>query len=470
MTKSDFLHSDRLFPPAEPARSIARELFEAVTDLPVISPHGHTDPAWFAENKPFENATDLLLIPDHYLLRMLRSRGIEYEALGVPRKDGSKVADGRDAWKTFAENYHIFAGTPSQLWVDHALNFAFGIDEPLSGDNADAFYDQINAKLAEPELLPMAILESSNVEAIATTEFALDDLKHHHALKEQGLIGKIRTTYRPDDVTDPDAPAFIDNLAKLAELTDEDTASWDGMINAHRKRRALFREMGAVATDHGVPTAMTADFEPWQKQELLDAALSGNVSAEHAELFRAQMLTEMAELSVEDGMVMQIHAGSNRNNDPALMENFGPNLGADIPVRTDVVGGLQALLSRFGNEKDFRLIVFTLDETTLSREVAPMAGYWSSLMIGPPWWFFDSSQGMRRYLDLVVETAGFCNLAGFNDDTRALLSIPARHDIWRREVCGFLAGWVAEHRLSMSSATEIAAHLSYQAAKDAYKL
>ncbi|MBL4893189.1 MAG: glucuronate isomerase, partial [Rhizobiaceae bacterium] len=201
MTKSDFLHSDRLFPPAEPARSIARELFEAVTDLPVISPHGHTDPAWFAENKPFENATDLLLIPDHYLLRMLRSRGIEYEALGVPRKDGSKVADGRDAWKTFAENYHIFAGTPSQLWVDHALNFAFGIDEPLSGDNADAFYDQINAKLAEPVLLPMAILESSNVEAIATTEFALDDLKHHHALKEQGLIGKIRTTYRPDDVT-----------------------------------------------------------------------------------------------------------------------------------------------------------------------------------------------------------------------------------------------------------------------------
>lgn len=470
MPYSDFLHADRLFPPAEPTRSIARELFEHVVDLPVISPHGHTDPSWFAENKPFENAADLLLIPDHYLLRMLRSQGIEYEALGVARKDGSKVADGREAWRTFAKNFHIFAGTPSQLWVDHALNFAFGIDEPLTADNADAYYDLINEKLAQPDLLPMAILDRSNVEAIATTEFALDDLAYHKSMKEQGLIGRVRTTYRPDDITDPDNPDFIANLAKLAELTNEDTASWDGMINAHRKRRALFREMGATATDHGVPSALTADFEPWQKQELLDAALSGEMTANDAELFRAQMMTEMAELSVEDGMVMQIHAGSKRNSDPALMENFGPNLGADIPVRTDVVNGLHPLLSKFGNEKDFRLIVFTLDETTLSREVAPMAGYWSSMMIGPPWWFFDSSQGMRRYLDLVVETAGFYNLAGFNDDTRALLSIPARHDIWRREVCGFLAGWVAEHRISKRNAEELAAHLSYQAAKDAYKL
>ncbi len=471
MTQSAHLHPDRLFPASEPQKSIARELYPAVKDLPIVSPHGHTDPSWFATNGRFASPTALFLTPDHYVLRMLKSRGIDYDALGIPRKDGKPVeADNRKAWRLFAENYFLFAGTPSKPWIDHSLEAVFGITEELSAETADSIFDAIDAKLGSPDLLPRAILDRFNVEVIATTEFALDPLTHHQSMEGQGLIGQIRTTYRPDDVTDPSRPAIVDNLKKFGELTGEDISNWDGLINAHRKRREYFRRFGAVATDHGVPTANTADLSLVEKQALLDKIMAGKHDATDAELFRAQMMTEMALLSVEDGMVMQIHAGSRRNTDPLLFGERGPDLGADIPGPTDYVGGLRALLSRCGNEPNLRLIMFVLDETTYARELAPMAGYWPSLMIGPPWWFHDSPQGIRRYLDQVVETAGFYNLAGFNDDTRALLSIPARHDVWRREVCHFLGTWVGENRISKSSAEEIAIHLSYQAAKDAYRI
>jgi glucuronate isomerase len=464
------LHPDRLFPASEPAQSIARELYPEVADLPLICPHGHTDPAWFAKNERFSNPAALFLTPDHYVLRMLRSRGLSYDDLGVPRKDGKPVADARSAWRLFAANYHLFAGTPSKTWIDHSLQWAFGIEEELSSATADAIYERIDAAIGTPELLPRAILDRAKVEVITTTEFALDPLTHHQSMESDGYLGRVRTTYRPDDVCDPIREGFLDRLGRFGDLTGEDIARWDGMINAHRKRRETFRRFGAVATDHGVPTANTADLGPGEKQALLDRILSGQYGPEDAELFRAQMMTEMALLAVEDGMVMQLHAGARRNTDPSLLAQRGTDLGADIPSRVNYVDGLQALLSRCGNEPNFRLILFTLDETNYARELAPMAGFWPSLMVGPPWWFHDSPQGIRRYLDQVVESAGFYNLAGFNDDTRALLSIPARHDVWRREVCGFLGRWVGEHRLSKSSAREIARHLSYQAAKDAYRL
>ncbi|SDG15009.1 glucuronate isomerase [Pelagibacterium luteolum] len=464
------LHPDRLFPAEPSIRAIARNLYETVADLPIVSPHGHTDPSWFAENSAFTDAASLFLIPDHYVLRMLRSRGIPYDALAVPRKDGAPVADPRAAWQIFCANWSLFAGTPSELWINHALATEFGIDAPLSADTADATFDLIGARLADADFRPLAILDRANVEVIATTEFALDPLDHHATIKANGLNQRIRTTYRPDDVTDPDAADFKANIEKLGAITGEDVSTWAGMIKAHANRRAHFRAHGATATDHGVPTALTADLAQAEKQALLDGALKGTLTPGEAEQFRAQMLTEMAGLSAEDGMVMQIHAGSRRATDPLLQAERGRNLGDDIPQRTDFVGGLSALLSRYGNAEHFRLIAFTLDESTYARELAPMAGYWPALMVGPPWWFHDSSNGIRRYLDAMHETAGFTNLAGFNDDTRALLSIPARHDVWRREVSGFLAKMVAEHKISQTTAHDQARWLCYDAAKTAYRI
>ncbi|WP_316358830.1 glucuronate isomerase [Devosia sp.] len=464
------LHPDRLFPASEPARSIARELYPEVRDLPLICPHGHTDPAWFAGNTRFSDPAALFLTPDHYVLRMLRSRGLSYDDLGVPRKDGRPVAEGRAAWRLFAANYHLFAGTPSKTWIDHSLDWAFGIKNELSPETADAIYDTIDAAIATPELLPRAILDKARVEVIATTEFALDTLPHHQAMEADGYLGRVRTTYRPDDVTNPERAGFLDRLHQFGALAGENIATWSGLINAHRNRREYFRRFGAVATDHGVPTAQTADLAPVEKQALLDTILRGQYSPDDADLFRAQMMTEMALLAVEDGMVMQIHAGARRNTDAGLLAERGTDLGGDIPSRVNYVDGLLPLLNRCGNEPNFRLIAFTLDESNYARELAPMAGFWPALMIGPPWWFHDSPQGIRRYLDQVVETAGFYNLAGFNDDTRALLSIPARHDVWRREVCGFLGLWVGENRITKSTARDIARLLSYQGAKDAYKI
>jgi glucuronate isomerase len=465
-----FLDPDRLLPDEPGTRRTARGLYEEIAALPIVSPHGHTDPAWFAENRPFADAAALFLTPDHYVLRMLRSRGLTFDDLGVPRRDGRAVADARSAWRLFAQHYDLFLGTPSRLWIDHSMAWAFGIEAPLGPDNADRTFDLIGERLADDDLRPLAILDKANVEAIATTEFALDDLRHHATLAGQGLAGRIRTTYRPDDVTDPDNPAFRDNLARLGELTGQDTRRWDGMMAAHRARRAFFRQHGATATDHGVPSAATADLGAGDKQALLDRLLAGRAGAGDAELFRAQMLTEMAALSAEDGMVMQLHAGSRRNTDPALMAERGPNLGADIPAPVDAVRGLEPLLRRYGNTPGFSLIFFCLDESTYARELAPMAGYWPALLLGPPWWFHDSPRGIARYLDAVVETAGFFNLAGFNDDTRALLSIPARHDVWRRCVAGFLARMVATKVIGLSDARRMAGWLSYGAAKKAYRL
>jgi glucuronate isomerase len=469
-SKSSFLHPDRLFPSDTRERAIARELFEGVSELPIVSPHGHTDPKWFAKNEPFSDAADLFLTPDHYVLRMLASRGLSYDDLGVPRNDGRAVADSRSAWRLFAAHYRYFLGTPSRMWIDYSLNWAFGIEEPLSGENADRLYDLISERLKDEDLRPASILDRARVEAIATTEFALDYLEHHRTLAHNGMIGRIRTTYRPDDVTDPDNPAFTENLSRLGEMTGQDIARWEGMIEAHRIRRAFFRKYGATATDHGVPSCRTADLPAAERQRLLTRILRGGANPGDAELFRAQMLTEMAGLSVEDGMVMQIHAGSRRNTDTELMAARGANLGADIPTAIDAVRGLEPLLNRYGNEADFRLIFFCLDETAYPRELAPMAGYWPALVLGPPWWFHDSPRGIARYLDACVESAGFFNLAGFNDDTRALLSIPARHDVWRRCVASFLAAMVAQETLAKGEARQLAEWLSYGAAVEAYRL
>jgi len=464
-------HPDRLFSSDPAQRSLARALYATVKDLPIVSPHGHTDPQWYADNQPFDNASALFITRDHYVFRMLYSQGVRLEDLGIPRRDGEAVEkDARRIWRTFAAHYHLFRGTPTRLWLDHAFQSVFGLHERLTAESADRLFDRINECLARPEFRPRALFERFNIEVIATTESPLDSLAHHAKIRASGWKGRVVTAYRPDPVVDPEFDGFRANVARLGEITGEDTGSWQGYLAAHRKRREFFKTMGATSTDHGHPTAATFDLSVRDCEALFARVASGGADAAAAETFRGQMLTEMARMSVEDGLVMQIHPGSFRNHNPSIHERFGRDMGADIPTRTDYVRALKPLLDRFGNEPSLSLVLFTLDESVYARELAPLAGHYPVLKLGPPWWFHDSPEGMLRFRAQATETAGFYNTVGFNDDTRAFLSIPARHDVARRIDCRFLAQLVAEHRLEEDEAFELAPELAYKLVKRAYKL
>jgi glucuronate isomerase len=480
------LHPDRLFSSDPSQRDVARALYEEVRDLPIVSPHGHTDPAWYADDLAFPDPTELFLIPDHYLLRMLYSQGIGLESLGIvplaERVEGERVdessrrtassveVDPRPIWRSFAKHYHLFRGTPSRLWLDHALADVFDVEAELAAETADEIYDTVAEKLADPDFRPRALLDRFGIEVIATTDGALDDLRHHARLKNDGWGERVITTFRPDAVIDPEYEGFARNLDALGESTDEDCGTWEGYLRAMADRRAFFKRHGATASDHGHPTATTADLDTGECRRLFDRVRRGGASAAEAELFRGQMLTEMARMSLDDGLVLQIHAGSFRNHNRFVFERFGRDMGADMPQPTEYVRALKPLLDRVGNEPNLTIIAFTLDESTYARELAPLAGHYPVLKLGPPWWFFDSPEGMLRYRRLVTETAGFYNTAGFNDDTRAFLSIPARHDLARRIDCRYLAELVCEHRLSETEAGEVVADLAYGLAKKAYNL
>jgi glucuronate isomerase len=465
------LNPDRFFPADRQTREIARALYACVAKLPILSPHGHTDPRWFSTNVSFEDATSVFLWPDHYLLRMLYSQGIGMDALGLRTARGEISAqnDRRKIWRLFAQNYHLFRGTPSRIWLDHVFAEIFRLKLRLNGETADHYYDVIGDALARPEYRPRALFERFGIEVLATTEGAIDTLAHHAAIaRDWGA--RVITTFRPDDVVDPDRVDFCDNLRKLGELTQKDTGSWLGYLDALRQRRAEFRAHGATASDHGHPTAATADLSEAEAAKLYRRVSSGQFSAGEAEMFRAQMLTEMARMSLDDGMVMQIHPGAFRNHNRRLFEDYGRDKGADIPTRTDYVNGLKPLLDRFGNESRLAIILFTLDESTYSRELAPLAGHYPCLKLGPAWWFHDSPEGMLRFRRHVTETAGFYNTVGFNDDTRAFFSIPARHDLARRIDCAYLAELVATHRLDADEAEELVVDLAYRLPKAAYRL
>jgi glucuronate isomerase len=468
------LHEHRLFPAEGAARAVAVKLYETVKDLPIISPHGHTDPSWFAENKPFPNPTALFLQPDHYIFRMLYSQGIPLESLGIPQQgalgDPTATVDPRAAWRIFAQNYFLFRGTPTRMWIDFAFQTLFGLNERLSGDNADEYYQIIDQALQTPEFLPRALFERFRIEVLATTDAAVDTLSWHQQIRESGWTGRVVPTFRPDAVVDAEYLGFRDNLNQLGEVSGEDVSTWKGYLNALRSRRAFFKSMGCTATDHGHLTALTADLSATDASNLYARIYSGRHQPGDVELFQAQMLTEMAGMSVNDGLTMQLHPGSVRNHNLHVYEKFGRDKGCDIPSPTEYVRALRPLLSKYGNEPNFTFIVFTLDESTFSRELAPLAGHYPCLKLGPPWWFHDSPEGMMRFRETATETAGFYNTVGFNDDTRALLSIPARHDVARRIDCAFLGRLVAEHRLDEAEAFEVVQDLTVNLVRKAYHL
>jgi len=464
------LDPDRLFPAEERTRGIARALYAGIADLPIVSPHGHVDPSWFAHDQPWTNATELLLAPDHYLFRMLYSQGLDLDALAIPRHGEAPATDPRAAWRLFAEHYHLFRGTPSRMWLDHVFAHVFGFDVALDGETADTCYDAIGELLATDAYRPRALFERFRIDFLATTEGAHDDLAHHRAIRASGWQGRVVSTYRPDGVIDVEHEQFAGAMARFAELTGKDVWRWRDYLDAHRDRRAFFRSLGATATDHGHPTAATANLSPTDAEALFARVTGPDPTPADAELFRAQMLTEMARMSVEDGMVMQIHPGSFRNHNAGLFASHGRDKGADIPLRTDYVSALKPMLDVVGTKRDLTVILFTLDESTYARELAPLAGHYPCLKLGPAWWFHDSPEGMRRFREMTTETAGFYNTVGFNDDTRAFLSIPARHDVARRVDCAFLARLVAEGRLLDWEAAELAQELTGGLVRRAYRI
>ena len=462
--------SDRYFAPETAAT--ARELYASVKSLPLICPHGHVDPRLLADpDYRFGTPVDLLIIPDHYIFRMLYAQGIPLETLGIPRRDGEAVErDHRKIWQTVCDHWHLFRGTPTGLWIRDELRDVFGIEAKLNGANAQAIYDALAAKLEQPEFRPRALFERFNIEVLATTAAATDTLSYHRALRESGWGGRVIPTFRPDGVVNIDMDGWRENIASLSEVSGIDVTNYARFIEALRQRRTFFKSMGAKATDHAAQTAYTEHLSEHDAGKIFERALKGEATAEDAARFTGHMLIEMARMSVDDGLVMQIHVGSFRDHNPTIYERFGRNMGADIPVATEWTQALKPLLDRFGSRADLTMVLFNLDETNYSRELAPLAGHYPALRLGPPWWFFDSFNGMRRYFDGVIETAGLYNTAGFNDDTRAYPSIPARHDLWRRASADWLAGLVARQIIDVEDAHAMIHALAYDLAKTTYRL
>ncbi|MEM7376759.1 MAG: glucuronate isomerase [Pseudomonadota bacterium] len=445
----------------------ATELYETVADLPIVSPHGHCDPHWFAEDVAFSDPSALLVTPDHYVFRLLYSHGVSLGALGI---GPGAECDPRTVFRRFASHWHHFLGTPSGLWIGHTLRTQFGYDGALNEQTADAVYDRIDAALQTPAYRPRALIEQMGVRVLATTDGALDDLAGHARVAAETRGWRLVPTFRPDSVVNPEHPRFDADLAALesqTECTITDMRSW---CDALRARRAHFVAHGATATDHDVPHLHTQWLAEDEANRLFSRVRSGQASRAEQRGLYGHMLVELALMSRDDGLVMQLHVGSSRSTNRALAEAHGPDMGADIPHRADWVGGLDALLNVVGNDPAMRLIAFTLDESAYARELAPMAGHWPALRLGPPWWFHDSPNGIARFFDQVVETAGYGNLAGFNDDTRAFLSIPARHDLWRRCVANHLARHVARGFFGRTDAEVLARRLSVDLAVDAYRL
>jgi glucuronate isomerase len=470
MEKYD-LNEDRYFSQDSSVRKYARQIYESIKSLPIISPHGHVDPQIFVNNKPFPNPTQLFLIPDHYIYRMLYSQGIKMEQLGIPSIDGTEVEkDPRKIWQLFAENYHLFVGTPSGNWLAYEFNKIFEIVEKPNKQNAQKIYDSIQEKLNTREFLPRILFENFKIEVLSTTDAASDSLNQHTKLKASDWNKKVIPCFRPDGVTDLSARNWKQNLSALEESVGYEISNYKKLIQALEERRVYFKEVGATSTDHGVFSPYTHQLSAKEADEILNRALNNNLKENDAKLFTANMLMEMARMSVEDGLTMQIHPGSYRNHNEVLFNRFGLDKGCDIPMQTEYTFNLKELLNKYGNNANLTIIIFTLDETTYSRELAPLAGHYPAMKLGPAWWFHDSLEGMMRFRRMATETAGFYNTVGFNDDTRAFLSIPARHDLARRVDSNFLAELVAKHIISINEAITIAKDLTYNLVKKAYKL
>ncbi len=465
------LNPDRYFDSDARIRQFARAIYEETCALPLVSPHGHVDAGLLAENTPFPEPVALLITPDHYILRLLYSRGVPLEELGIARRDGAAVeTDPRRIWQLFAEHYYLFAGTPTGAWLDYELAVVFGVEPKLTGATASFVYDQLAERLQSPEFLPRALFERFNIEVLATTNCESDALDQHAALQASGWRGRIVPTFRPDGVFRLADLQWRTHLGALERVCGYAITSFEGFVRALTQRRVFFQSMGANATDHAVLEPYTHALSPEAAERLFQKALQGEACASDQRAFEAHMLMEMARMSVQDGLVMQLHPGAWRDHNQQVLDRFGPDIGGDIPIATEYTRNLRELLNTYGNDWRLRLVVFTLDESTYARELAPLAGHYPAMRLGPPWWFHDSIEGMVRFRQQTTETASIYNTAGFIDDTRAFCSIPARHDLARRIDANYLAGLVARHVIDLSDASLMARALAYDLVRETYRL
>jgi glucuronate isomerase len=447
------LTSDRLLPSDPATRRIARALYETVKDAPIISPHGHVDPALLLEDGPFTDPADLLIVPDHYVLRLLHAHGVGLEALGR----GTRTAPAREVWRRFAELWHVFAGTPVRVWLEDTLHSVFGLTEHPSASNADSQFDAITDWISAPGSRPRALFDRFGIDVLATTDDPVDSLASHRAMADDPTFtGRMLPTFRPDRFLDPSRADWKDALTALHASSGIDTGTSRGLVAALENRRAHFRAHGATATDTGVVSAWAVRLSDAKRERIHRAAMTGSITDEEAAAYRAHMLWELARMSSEDGLVMQLHPGVLRNHHRATLNTFGPDSGHDLPLSTQYTEPLREVLNDFGTNQTFRLVLFTVDETSFARDIAPLAGFYPSVFVGAPWWFLDSPNGIRRFREAVTDSAGFYKTSGFIDDTRAFLSIPARHDVSRRMDAGWLATLVTDGRLDEEEAAKIA--------------
>jgi glucuronate isomerase len=465
------LHEDRYFDPDPSVRRWARAIYEDTRSLPLVCPHGHVDASLLAGDAAFPEPAALLITPDHYIFRMLYSQGVPLEALGIPTRDGTPVEhDPRVVWQRFAERYFLFRATPTGAWLEYQLAVVFGIDTRLDAESAQYVYDEVAERLASPEFRPRALFDRFGIEVLATTDAATDALEPHRDIRASDWRGIVLPCFRPDAVLRIASPTWHADIDTLGRVVGAPIHDIDAFLRALEDRRSFFKSMGATSTDHAIVEPFTARLTGEQATVIFQRALQGQATQDDQRRFEAHMLIEMARMSAEDGLVMQLHPGALRDHNAFVAGRFGTDVGADIPVVTEYTRNLRALLNEYGNDSRLTLILFTLDESTYARELAPLAGHYPAVRLGPPWWFHDSLEGMRRFRESITETAGIYNTVGFNDDTRAFCSIPARHDLARRVDASWLGGLVARHVIDMHDARDMARALAYELARRAYKL
>ncbi len=464
------LHPDRLFPTDPSIRSVARSLYQEVADLPIVSPHGHVDPALLVDDEPFPDPANLLVVPDHYVTRLLHAHGVSFDQLGVP-PGSANSADPRAIWRTFCEHWWAFRGTPSRYWLEAELVEVFGIRTPPSAENADVLYDQLAARLASDDCRPRALFERFGIEVLATTDDPCDDLSPHRALAEDAdFKGRVIPTFRPDAYLNPERPDWTERIAKLGEVSGQDTSAYAGYITALEQRRAYFKANGGTATDHGADDAQSQPLELAEAEKIYAACVAGTAEPLKRKMFRRHMLSEMARMACDDGLVMQLHPCVLRDHHTATFETYGRDVGGDLPKAAEYTRALRPLLNRYGTHPNFRIVLFTTDEDVFGREIAPLAGFYPSVFVGAPWWFTDTPDAIIRFREAVTDTAGFHKTAGFVDDTRAYCSIPARHDMARRLDCSYLARLVTEHRLPEDEALDTARDLAYRLPAETFRV